>query len=240
MQIYPAIDIKDGNCVRLYQGKLDSPTVFGNDPAKQARLWESLGATYIHVVDLDGAKRGAAYNNEAIAKIVAAVNVPVQVGGGIRSLTDAQEKFEMGIARVILGTNALKEPSLIAQLVERYGEKIAVGVDAHNGFVAVNAWEEVSQVRAVELCLKMKSIGVTTIIYTDISKDGMLSGPNIEATAEIINSTGLNIIASGGVTSMEDLYAVEGIGSGGAIIGRALYEHRLDLSQVIKTFENRA
>ena len=237
MQIYPAIDLKDGKCVRLQQGNFDHVTVFHNDPADAAKAWLAAGASYIHVVDLDGSRLGTAHNNEAIQRIVEAGKLPIQVGGGIRSMRDIEEKLSIGVSRVILGTAAINAPCFVKRAVEAYGDKIAVGIDAVNGKVAISGWEEVSSVSALDLCMQMKDFGVRTIIYTDISKDGMMQGPNVEATKEIVDATQLNIIASGGISGMNDLERVRDIGVSGAIIGTALYKGVIALSEAISAFE---
>lgn len=236
MQIYPAIDIKDGKAVRLTQGRFDDVTVFYDDPADAAKQWIDAGASYIHMVDLDGARYGRSFITDVIRAIRAKYDVPIQTGGGVRSLDDVAERISAGISRVIIGTAAVKDPELVKEAVRLYGDRIAVGVDAKNGFVAVSGWEEVSDVSAAELCLKMKGYGVKTVIYTDISKDGMMSGPNTASTKELIERTGLDIIASGGISSMEDIQNVADIGSAGVIIGRALYNGALDLKEVIDRF----
>jgi len=240
MQIYPAIDLKDGKCVRLQQGKFDSVTVFHNDPADAAKAWLAAGATYIHVVDLDGSRLGTAHNNDAIRRIVETGQLPIQVGGGIRSMRDVEEKLSLGVSRVILGTAAINSPCFVKRAVEAYGDKIAVGIDAVNGKVAISGWEEVSGVSALDLCMQMKGFGVQTIIYTDISKDGMMQGPNVEATKEIVDATQLNIIASGGISGMNDLERVREIGASGVIIGTALYKGAINLSEAVSIFEKRA
>lgn len=237
MQIYPAIDIKNGQCVRLRQGRFDDVTVYGDDPIKVAERFVKSGATYLHIVDLDGARMGVSYNQEIIKEIVDRFKIPVQTGGGVRSMRDIEKCISLGVSRVILGTVAVKNPELVQEAVKVYGEKIGVGIDAVNGWVAIHGWEEISQVTALELCRKMKDYGVKTIMYTDISKDGMMVGPNVEATKEIIKSTGVNIIASGGITTMMDLENLEAIGAHGTIIGKALYQGALKLSDVIARFE---
>lgn len=239
MQIYPAIDIKNGQCVRLCQGRFDDVTVYGDDPMKVAAKWAESGATFLHIVDLDGAREGTSYNQNVIQDIANTFSIPVQTGGGIRTMRDIEEKLALGVSRVILGTVAVKNPELVIEAVKAYGEKIAVGIDAINGFVAVEGWEEVSHISALELCKKMVSLGVKTIIYTDISKDGMMVGPNIDSTKEIVEATGVNIIASGGISTMADLENVESIGAGGAIIGKALYQGSLHLREVLERFEKR-
>lgn len=236
MQIYPAIDIKDGKAVRLTQGRFDDVTVFYDDPADAAKQWIDAGASYIHMVDLDGARYGRSFITDVIKAIRVKYDVPIQTGGGVRSLDDVAERISAGVSRVIIGTAAVKDPELVKEAVRLYGDRIAVGVDAKNGFVAVSGWEEVSDVSAAELCLKMKGYGVKTVIYTDISKDGMMSGPNTASTKELIERTGLDIIASGGISSMEDIQNVADIGSAGVIIGRALYNGTLDLKEVIDRF----
>ncbi len=237
MQIYPAIDIKDGKAVRLTQGKFDDVTVFNDNPVSAAKEWVDAGATYIHIVDLDGARYGKSFITDIIKAIKAEYNIPIQTGGGVRTLQDVTDRINAGAARVIIGTAAVKNPELVKQAVELYGDKIAVGIDAKNGYVAISGWEEVSDVTAVDLCLKMKDYGVKTVIYTDISKDGMMCGPNIESTKKLIDKTGLNIIASGGVSTMEDIENVNNIGSAGVIIGKALYNGALSLCRVIEKFE---
>lgn len=240
MRLYPAIDIKNGKCVRLKQGQFDQETVYGNEPYMMAKKWADSGASYIHVVDLDGALDGVWTNREAIEQIVRSVNIPVQTGGGIRSIRDIEERLKVGISRVIIGTLAVKNPSFVKDAVSKFGsEKIVVGIDAKDGMVAINGWEEVSLMSALDLCKKMKSYGVKTIVYTDISKDGMLIGPNVQYTKYLIDETGLDIIASGGVASMEDLIDVENIGAEGAIIGKALYTDKVNLKDAVDTFENK-
>ena len=237
MQIYPAIDLKNGQCVRLKQGRFDDVTSYGDDPVQRAKIWEEAGATYIHVVDLDGARTGNSYNLEAIKKIVAAVNVPIQTGGGIRSMRDIEQRIDAGVSRVIIGTAAVNNPELVKEAVRVYGDKIAVGIDASKGMVATDGWEKISDVPAIELCKKMAEIGVKTVVYTDISKDGMMSGPNIESTKELVEQSGIDIIASGGVSTMSDLEGVESINAQGVIIGKALYQGALDLKEIIERFE---
>ncbi|MCI9147411.1 MAG: 1-(5-phosphoribosyl)-5-[(5-phosphoribosylamino)methylideneamino]imidazole-4-carboxamide isomerase [Hungatella sp.] len=238
MQLYPAIDLKDGRCVRLTQGLFDRVKVYSDSPEETARLWVSKGAAFLHLVDLDGALAGRSVNGEVIRRIVKAVDVPVQIGGGIRSRQAAEAMLELGVSRVIIGTRAVREPEFVRQLVEAFGpEKIAVGIDAKKGMVALEGWEQVSAVSAGELCGQMKAFGVRHVVYTDISRDGMLSGPNVEATKELTEETGMDIIASGGVSSMEDLKRLYDAGIQGAIIGKALYEGRLDLQEAVKLFE---
>ena len=238
MQIYPAVDIKNGKCVRLKQGNFDAVTVYEQNPVIAAKKWIEKGATYLHIVDLDGAKEGISENEQIIAEIAKLSDVPVQTGGGVRSLKDIERKLQKGVSRVILGTVAVRQPELVKQAVEKFGsDKIVVGIDAKEGYVAIAGWEEISSVSALDLCLKMKEYGVKTIIYTDIAKDGMMSGINLEATKELIEKTGMYIIASGGISNMADLENVQKINAHGVIIGKALYQQTLDLKQVIKKFE---
>ena len=236
MQIYPAIDIIDGKAVRLSQGSFDNVTVFNDTPADAAKDWVD-GATYIHIVDLDGARYGKTFVIDIIKDIKSKYNIKIETGGGVRTMKDIDDRIEAGASRVIIGTAAVKNPELVKEAVEKYGDKIAVGVDAKNGMVAISGWEEVSNVTAVDLCLKMKSYGVNTVIYTDISKDGMMSGPNIESTKDLIEKTGMDIIASGGVSKIEDVENVNNINAAGVIIGKALYNGALDLKEVIDRFE---
>lgn len=239
MQIYPAIDIKNGQCVRLKQGRFDDVTVYGNDPVSVAKKFVSAGATYLHIVDLDGARMGTSYNHEAIKKIVDSFNVPVQTGGGIRTMRDIEERVATGVSRVILGTVAVNNPELIKEAVRIYGDKIAVGIDAINGRVAIQGWEKVSDISAIDLCKKVRDYGVKTIIYTDISKDGMMDGPNIESTKEVVEATGINIIASGGVSSIMDIERTDAVGAHGVIIGKAIYQGAINLAEVISRFQKK-
>lgn len=239
MQIYPAIDIIDGKAVRLSQGKFDDVTVFNDSPADVAKRWVDAGATYIHIVDLDGARYGKTFVIDIIKNIKSKYDIKIETGGGVRTMKDIDDRIDAGASRVIIGTAAVKNPDLVKEAVKKYGDMIAVGVDAKNGMVAVSGWEEVSDITAVDLCLKMKSYGINTIIYTDISKDGMMSGPNIESTEELIEKTGMDIIASGGVTDMADIENVDNINAAGVIIGKALYNGALNLGDVINRFQNR-
>lgn len=238
MQLYPAIDIKNGQCVRLKQGMFHDVEVYSNTPAKVAAMWEQQGASFIHLVDLDGALAGHSVNEDVIRNIVASVNVPTQLGGGIRTMKDIETVLGFGISRVIIGTKAVQDPMFVKEAVDNFGsDKIVVGVDAKNGMVAIEGWEKVSSLHAVNLCLKMKEYGVKTIAYTDISRDGMLQGPNVEHTRELTEVTGMEIIASGGVSGMSDLERLHNAGVKGAIIGKALYENRLNLKTAIELYE---
>ncbi|MCI8536638.1 MAG: 1-(5-phosphoribosyl)-5-[(5-phosphoribosylamino)methylideneamino]imidazole-4-carboxamide isomerase [Hungatella sp.] len=237
MQLYPAIDIKEGKCVRLTQGVFDNIKVYSDSPSQIAKLWVSQGATFLHLVDLDGALAGKAVNGAIIKEIIEAVDVPVQLGGGIRSEEAVKSILDLGVHRVIIGTKAVKEPEFIKVLIERFGpEQIVAGIDAKDGKVAVEGWEKVSTLTAIELCSKMKEYGVRHVVYTDISRDGMLTGPNISATKKLTEEIGMDIIASGGVSCMEDLQKLYEEGIGGTIIGKALYEKKLNLEDAIRRF----
>ena len=221
-------------CVRVQK----DITVYSEYPEEIAALWQEKGATFLHLVDLDGALAGRSVNEETIKKIVSSVNIPVEIGGGIRSEEAIKNMLALGVKRVIIGTKAVEEPEFLKDMVEKFGaDAIAAGVDAKDGMVAIQGWEQVSTVTATDLCLKMKEYGVKHIIYTDISRDGMLSGPNIPATKKLTEETGLDIIASGGVSCMEDLQALYDAGISGAIMGKALYEKRVDLEEAVRRFE---
>lgn len=237
MQIYPAIDIIDGKAVRLSQGSFDDVTVFNDSPVEAAKDWVEAGATYIHIVDLDGARYGKTFVTDIIKDIKSRYDIKIETGGGVRTMKDIEDRINAGASRVIIGTAAVKNPELVKEAVDKFGDKIAVGVDAKNGMVAISGWEEISDVTAVDLCLKMKEYGVNTVIYTDISKDGMMSGPNIESTRDLIEKTGMDIIASGGVSKMEDIENVNNINAAGVIIGKALYNGALNLKDVISKFQ---
>lgn len=234
MIIYPAIDILDGKCVRLSQGNYDKVTIYSEDPAEFAALWTKRGAQFIHIVDLNGARTGKPENDGVLAGIVDKAGVPIQVGGGIRSMERIQKLISMGVRRVILGTIAVKDPGFVSDAVKKYGDSIAIGIDARDGFVAVEGWEKKSSRMAVEFAREMESLGVSTIIYTDISRDGMLSGPNIKAMRAMAVSVGCDVIASGGVGSIEDILALGKTGVEGVITGKALYENRFDLTEANK------
>ena len=237
MIIYPAIDLKDGQCVRLIQGRIEDKTVYSNDPASTAAAFAASGAGYLHVVDLDGAFQGSPRNSEAIAAIAAAIDIPFQVGGGLRSMGDVDRMLGLGAARVIIGTRAVKNPDFLKEMLDLYGpEKIVLGIDARDGMAAVEGWVETTAVPAVKLGLDMKELGARHCIYTDISRDGLLSGPNLAAIREMAEKTGLQIIASGGVSTLEnieDLKSMESWGVTGAIIGKALYDGKIELAAAL-------
>lgn len=235
MNIYPAIDLIGGACVRLVQGDYGKKTVYNENPVEVAKQWEAAGAKFLHLVDLDGAKAGKGINDSVIEAIAKETDLSIQVGGGIRTAEDVQKKFDLGVDRVILGTIAQQKPAFVKEMVERYGpEAIVVGVDGKSGQVAIEGWEKVSEITTVELCKVMKDAGVETVIYTDISKDGMMEGPSFDTTKEMMEETGLQIIASGGVSSYEDVDRLRDMACYGAIIGKALYTGAIDLGRVIK------
>lgn len=238
MKLYPAIDMKDGKCVRLKQGEFKDITVYCDEPWKVAKYFEESGASFIHLVDLDGALKGHSVNEESIRRIISEVNIPCELGGGIRTMEDIERVLSYGISRVIIGTKAVSSPEFVREAVERFGsDKIVVGVDAKDGFVAVEGWEQLSDKTAISLCLTMKNLGIKHIVYTDISKDGMLLGPNTEMTRKLTEETGLDVIASGGVSSMEDLRSLSDAGIKGAIIGKAIYENRINIRDAVREFE---
>ena len=237
MIIFPAIDLRGGKCVRLIQGDFDKETVYSDDPQATALKWQSFGAKFLHVVDLDGARAGSPQNLDAIKKILDAVKIPIEVGGGIRTLDDVEKLLTLGVRRVILGSVAVENISLVREAVQKFGDKIVVGIDARGGFVAVHGWEKSSAVKAGELAKKIAAAGVKTIIYTDISKDGMLSGVNAETFADLAKESGAEIIASGGVKSIEDIRALKAKKIAGVIVGKAIYTSALDLKSAIELAE---
>lgn len=238
MIIYPAVDIKNGKAVRLVQGKASDLTVYNENPVDAAMQWKSCGASWLHVVDLDGAFSGQGENLPIIEKIVSQTGLNIQTGGGIRSLNQIKKRMDAGVKRVIIGTAALADDGLIEKAISEYGEDaIACGIDAKGGYVAVKGWVELTELTPVQLALRVSALGVRHIIYTDISKDGMLCGPNFDSTAELIKATGLEVIASGGISSMRDLIQCAKIGAAGAICGKAIYTGAIDLAAAIAYFE---
>ena len=238
MQLYPAIDMKNGQCVRLRQGAFKDITIYSDAPEKVAAHWQEKGASFLHLVDLDGALAGYSVNEEVIRRIADTVSIPIEIGGGIRSKEAVDRMLDLGVRRVIIGTKAAEHPEFLRDMVRTFGEEaIVAGVDAKDGMVAVEGWEKVSSLTASDLCLTMKEYGVRHIVYTDISRDGMLSGPNVEATRKLTEETGLDIIASGGVSCMEDLKCLHEAGIRGAVIGKALYENRIDLAEAVRLYE---
>ncbi len=237
MEIIPAIDIKDGRCVRLYQGDYEQVTVFDYDPVAVARRWEKLGAQRLHVVDLDGAKAGRPANAQIVFAIVRAVSIPVQLGGGLRDQSAVDAALNLGVDRAILGTAAIRDSALIARLVEQYGGRVAVSVDARDGWVAAQGWTETSQVEVDSLVHRMHQLGVQTIIYTDIGRDGTLAGPNLAEIRRLVQAGGPAIIAAGGVSTLDDLVALAKAGVAGAIVGKALYTNAINLPQALEVLE---
>lgn len=238
MKLFPAIDIKNGQCVRLRQGSFRDVLVYSDLPLKVAKEWEASGASFIHLVDLNGALVGYTVNEEAIKEIVENINIPIQLGGGIRSIKDIENKLSLGINRVIIGTKAASDPGFMKEAISLFGpERIIAGIDAKDGIVAVEGWERLSSYNAVALALEMKNVGVETIVYTDIAKDGMMQGPNVHYTVEMVKETGLNIIASGGISSLKDLEILNEHNVYGAIIGKALYENKINFKQAVTMFE---
>ena len=236
MIIFPAIDIRRGCCVRLTEGRFDRETVFSDNPAEVAEKWSKAGAEYLHVVDLDGALAGASRNLETIKNILAVTKVPMQVGGGIRTLENIEELLSLGVARVILGSVAVQQPALVKEACTKFPGQVVVGIDAKEGEVAVEGWGVSGGMQAMELAKRMAQAGVGHIIFTDISRDGNLSGVNVEATAHMALSSGVKIIASGGVASLADITALkqyEGLGIEGCIIGKAIYMGAIDLVEAL-------
>ncbi|EHC1582309.1 1-(5-phosphoribosyl)-5-[(5-phosphoribosylamino)methylideneamino]imidazole-4-carboxamide isomerase [Listeria monocytogenes] len=234
MQIFPAIDLKNGQCVRLFQGDFSKKTVVNEDPIAQAKAFATDGATYLHIVDLDGALEGRPINLEVIQKMKTTAKIPVQVGGGIRSMAQVDYYLESGIDRVIIGSAALTDPDFLRAAVQKYGAKIAAGIDAKNGLVATRGWLDVSQVNYLDLAKQMEEAGVATIIYTDISRDGTLTGPNLEQMANLKEHVKVNLIASGGVSSRADLEALAKLGLYGTIAGKALYNRQISMSDIVE------
>jgi len=235
MLFFPAIDLKDGNCVRLICGDMENATVFDLCPEQQAKDFEKQGARWLHVIDLNGAFAGKSINNEAIKNILQSINIPIQLGGGIRSLDMIEYWLSNGVQRVILGTIALRDPEFVIQACRLYPDQIIVGIDVKDSFVAVEGWAEVSKISALNLARRFENVGVAAIIYTDISRDGLMQGPNLAATFDLASSVSIEIILSGGVSSMEDLVSIKRqvkrrkTKLGGVISGRAIYEGKIDV-----------
>ncbi|GLI38427.1 1-(5-phosphoribosyl)-5-[(5-phosphoribosylamino)methylideneamino]imidazole-4-carboxamide isomerase [Geobacter hydrogenophilus] len=236
MIVIPAIDLKEGKCVRLEQGLMEKDTVFCDSPADQAREWERQGAELLHIVDLDGAFAGEPKNRASIEAIVKAIAIPTQLGGGIRDIATIEAYLSLGIGRVILGTAAQRNPALVEEACRLFPGRIVVGIDAKNGMVAVQGWAEVTGVTAVDLAKRFEGYGVAAIIYTDIARDGMMQGPNIEATRALAEAISIPVIASGGVSSLKDienLMAIEASGIAGAITGKAVYTGAINLAEAV-------
>ena len=233
MIILPAIDIKDGHCVRLYQGDYDQVTTYDTDPIQVALRWQAAGAEWLHIVDLDGAKQGKPINAALIGRIRSVTQMRIEVGGGMRSLEHMQQVLDQGIDRIILGTIAITDRALLSEALERWGERIVVGIDARDGLVSVAGWRETSQVRATTLATELEQVGVQRFGYTDIARDGVLKGPNLEALQEMQRATSRPLIAAGGVSSLQDLQALAALGVEGAIVGKAIYTGDVDLATAI-------
>lgn len=239
MILYPAIDLKDGNCVRLFKGEMDKATVFNDNPAAQARAFQDAGCEWIHLVDLNGAFAGEPVNAAAVEAILAEIEVPAQLGGGIRDLATIESWLSKGLARVILGTVAVEAPQLVRDAARAFPGQVAVGIDARDGKVATKGWAQETEVMVTDLAKSFEDAGVAAIIYTDINRDGAMQGPNVEATAALANAVSIPVIASGGVSSLDDLRALKESGAplDGAISGRALYDGAIDLAEAIKVLK---
>jgi len=241
MLVIPAIDLKGGKCVRLSQGRMEEETVYSDSPLMIAKKWEKLGAKLLHVVDLDGAISGEPKNGKLIIEIAKSISIPVQIGGGIRNFQIAEEYFQKGIARIILGTAAYDNIGFIEQVSRNYPKRVVIGIDAKDGMVAIKGWVEVTEKRALEVAKRFENCEIASIIYTDISKDGMMMGPNIEAIKKFASSLNIPVIASGGISSLDDLKKIADIahcGIEGVIIGKALYTGRIDLREAIRAVES--
>jgi phosphoribosylformimino-5-aminoimidazole carboxamide ribotide isomerase len=242
MIVIPAIDLKEGKCVRLEQGLMDKDTVFCDNPGAQAREWASQGAELLHIVDLDGAFAGQPKNRGAIEAILKSITIPAQLGGGIRDIATIEAYLSMGLSRVIIGTAAQRNPELVREACAKFPGRIVVGIDAKNGMVAVQGWAELTDITAVELAHKFENFGVAAVIYTDIARDGMLQGPNLEATRALAEAVSIPVIASGGVSSLRDienLMAIEFCGVSGVITGKAIYTGAIRLSEAIALTKGR-
>lgn len=233
MIIYPAIDIKDGKCVRLVQGQFNDETIYSDHPVEMARKFEQLGAEYLHMVDLDGARLGEPQNIATISEIAVKLGIPIQLGGGIRTIEMIEIILCKGIERVILGTSAVKDQEMVKKAVQSFGQNLAVAIDARDGLVAIEGWAKTSSFTAVGFAKKMEDLGAKTIIYTDISRDGMLNGPNLKAMEEMAKNVKIDVIASGGVTSLKDIINLKELGISGAIVGKALYTGDIKLQEAI-------
>lgn len=241
MLVIPAIDLKKGNCVRLVQGNKDAVTVYSQDPAMTAKRWESSGAKLLHIVDLDGAFSGNQKNLDAILKIRKAVRMTLQVGGGIRNIGNLIHLFSAGIDRVIIGTAAIEDPGFLVQACRQYPGRVLIGIDAKDGMVAIKGWEEVTPIHAYDLAKRLELVGIAGIIYTDIRRDGMLTGPNIEAVRDMVDHVTVPVIASGGISNMDDIKNLSQIQKlWGMITGKAIYSGSLNLKEAIQFLESRA
>ena len=240
MIFYPAIDLKDGKCVRLLRGDMEKATVFNNDPGSQARAFEAAGCRWLHVVDLNGAFAGKPVNGAAVETILNSVRMPVQLGGGIRNMETIRGWLGCGLTRVILGTAAVRDPAFVEEACGHFPGRVAVGIDSRDGRVAVEGWSQLSEMSSLDLAQRLEDAGVSAIIYTDISRDGTMEGPNIEATVKLAEKLTAPVIASGGVSSMDDLQALKDAGEGlleGVICGRALYDGTVDAGEAVRLFD---
>ena len=234
MIIFPAIDLKDGNCVRLVQGRMDDETIFNLNPSEQAKKFEEAGFKWIHVVDLNGAIEGRPKNIYSVQKIIKSVKVPIQLGGGVRDIKTAEAWIEAGVSRIIVGTIAVKKPKIVQEMCKLFPGKIAVGLDANEGKVAINGWIKKTKTPAVDVAKKFEDAGISAIIYTDISRDGLLEGANVEETVKLAEAVRIPIIASGGVTNLADVQAYKNSGKiSGVVIGRALYDNKFTPAEVL-------
>ncbi|MCL5934928.1 MAG: 1-(5-phosphoribosyl)-5-[(5-phosphoribosylamino)methylideneamino]imidazole-4-carboxamide isomerase [Clostridia bacterium] len=236
MRILPAIDLREGKCVRLVEGKIENETIFSDDPVAVAQSWQDLGAQILHLVDLDGAFAGHPHNLEVIKEIVRTVKIPVQLGGGIRTLETVEQLLSLGVQRVVLGTVAINKPELVAEACAKYGDRVVVGIDAKDGLVAIEGWEATVEKTTLELAREMEKIGVKRVVFTDVRRDGTLKGPNIESIRELAQNCNLSIVASGGVSSLDDIKALkelESLGVDEVIVGKALYTGAVSLDDVL-------
>lgn len=233
MVLYPAIDLKNGRCVRLYQGKFDEITTYGEDAVAMARKWADLGAEILHVVDLDGARTGVAKNRAVIKEIASKISIPVQTGGGVRSCEDVEELLTAGLSYVVMGTSAVSNRALIKELLKEYRERIVIGIDARDGFVEIDGWESSSGLEAVPFAREMAALGAKTVVYTDISTDGTMAGPNLAGMREMVHEGRVNVIASGGVGKISDLLELKKIGAAGAITGKAIYTGAINFAEAL-------
>ncbi len=234
MTIYPAIDVKEGRCVRLVQGEFNKVTTYSDNPVEMALKFERMGAEYLHVVDLDGARLGEPQNIAVISEMAVRLGIPLQLGGGIRSIEMIEIILCKGIERVILGTSAVNKPEVVKKAIQTFENNLAIAIDAKNGLVAIEGWAKTSEFTAITFAKKMQELGAKTIIYTDISRDGMLAGPNLKAMEDMVKAVDIGVIASGGVRSIEDVKNLKNIGAAGVIIGKALYTGDVDLEEAIR------
>ncbi len=238
----PAVDIKDGKCVRLIQGKMDKEIIYSDDPAEMAKKWEDLGAGLLHVVDLNGAIEGNTVNKKSIESILKNISIPIEVGGGIRDMETVETFINMGVQKIILGTAAKENPDFVKTACKNFPGRIVVGIDAKDGFVAVRGWVEKTEQKATEMAKKLEEFGVSAIIFTDVMRDGMLEGPNVERTRELAEFINIPVIASGGISELRDIentLALKKYGVVGVIVGRALYDKKIDFKDVLALEENR-